>query len=183
MKPVTLLLPLLLITFISGTLFIISLINNFNNTELFFLNGEPVEFRFGKFVYLTGGVKNPGVYEFIEGEKIIDLIERSGGLTENADNTLIAQKLNLSEKLKDEQRIFVPIKQSNIESSSDTIEKSKLININSATIKELETLPGIGSVTAQRIIDLRPFENIEDIKKVSGISENKFIQIKDLITI
>ena len=179
---------LLVLSLTFFTLFFISLINNtYNNSEgLTFINESPIKNDFKKYVYLTGAVQNPGVYEIKDNERLVDLIIRSGGLLDIADQSAISEKLNLSAKLKDEDKIFIPFKkeykQYETNSLGDT-SNNNLININLASKSELESLPGIGSVLAQRIIDNRPFESLEDLKRVPGISDNKLNQIRLLITI
>ena len=154
-------------------------------------------------VYVAGAVMNPGVYELDEGARVVDATGVAGGLLENADIT----NVNLAYALEDGMKVYIPKNGENqVESSSDLsagVEAStsvaassnsatkqttsKKININSATQEELETLPGIGSATALKIINYRKekgkFKTIEDIKNVSGIGDSKFSKIKDLITI
>jgi|YelNatPaOPRAMG01_1025707.scaffolds.fasta_scaffold00849_7 competence protein ComEA len=150
------------------------------------------------YVHIAGEIKYPGVYEMENGDRVFQLVEKAGGVTENADISLI----NLSKKLIDGEKIVIfakkepintdslssSLNQSNNSSSTNSSKNvSNLININSASQKELEELPGIGPTLAQRIIDYREkngyFQTIEDIKKVSGIGDKKFEAIKDLITV
>ena len=144
-------------------------------------------------VHITGEVKNSGIYELDEESRISDAIEKSGGITTDADLT----KVNLAYKISDGQKIIIPsIKQEDkgnyiIEDSGENIiidetsAKNWKININTATITELTTLPGIGESIAEKIINYREengkFKNIEDIKNVSGIGESKYNQLKAYI--
>ncbi|OFI07204.1 ComE operon protein 1 [Clostridium acetireducens DSM 10703] len=137
-------------------------------------------------VYINGQVKSPGVYALKDGSRVKDLIEKSGGFTENADNL----KINLAKKLKDEEYVYVDDKNSSSKSRSSISPNSKdeiVVNINSASKEELKTIPGIGDVTAQKIIDYREkngdFSSIEDIKKIDRIGEKTFQKIKDKIDI
>jgi competence protein ComEA len=149
-------------------------------------------------VYVTGAVKNPGVYTLEEGKRVKDAIEAAGGNLPEAD----LLRLNLAQKLRDEDKLYVPRVGEfpegqeepgrgntgmagatvGISSSSDN-----KININTADLVELDTLPGIGPTTAQKIIDYRnqngPFKSIEEIKNVSGIGDKKFEEIKDKIKV
>jgi len=141
---------------------------------------KPLEIK----VYVTGLVKNPGVYTMKEGERIIDAINKAGGPLEEADLT----NINLAQKVKDEQMIRVPKKgETNNISPTSTIQKNEKININTATKEELQTLPGIGPVTAERIIEFREskgsFKKIEDIMNVPRIGPKMFEQIKDKIIV
>ena len=149
-------------------------------------------------IHITGEVKNPGIVKLPLEARIEDAVLAAGGLTEDADIT----KVNLAYILEDGIKIRIPskvdsekeeiitensgeiiIKEENNEYSS----KNKTININNANLDDFKTLPGIGESLAIRIIKYREengkFKNIEDIKNVSGIGENKFEQIKDLISV
>ncbi|MDI3311876.1 MAG: ComEA family DNA-binding protein [Thermoanaerobacterium sp.] len=145
-------------------------------------NEKPKEIK----VYVTGLVKSPGVYTMREGDRVDDAIKLAGGPLDGAD----LSNINLAEKVKDEQMIKVPKvgenDASNDKASSSNVTNGK-ININTATKEELDTLPGIGEVTAQRIIDFREqhgnFQKIEDIMNVSRIGPKLFEQIKDKITV
>lgn len=151
-------------------------------------------------IYITGAEKNEGIYDMKKNSRIADSIEKAGGLTEEAN----IENINLAYILEDGMKIHIPKKNENINEiedhtnaylskentiseSSKNINNDEKININTATQTELETLPGIGPSTALRIIEYRKengkFNSIEDIKKISGIGDRKFSQIKDLIKI
>jgi len=178
---------LLILSFIFFVLFFTSLSYGGNYDEvLIFTNEKPIKNDFKKYAYLTGAVQNPGVYEIKDNERLIDLIIRSGGLLDMADQFAMSEKLNLSAKLKDEEKIFIPFKQEYKQYDANSLtdfSNNNLININLASKSELESLPGIGSVLAQRIIENRPFESLDDLKRVPGISDNKLNQIRSLIII
>jgi len=145
-------------------------------------------------VHVAGAVKNPGVYTLEEGKRVKDAIEVAGGALPEAD----LLRLNLAQKIHDEDKLYVPkigetpeqLEQAN-ESYGATVGISSKsdgkVNINTADETELIQLPGIGPATAQKIIDYRTtngfFKSIEDIKKVSGIGDKKFEQLKDKIRV
>ena len=153
-------------------------------------------------IYITGGVKNEGVYEIDENSRIADSIEKAGGLTEDAN----ISNINLAYILEDGMKIHIPKKDENINEINDNTNiyvtkeegdeenlknieknsKTNKININTASQAELEALPGIGTSTALKIINYRnengKFKNIEEIKNVSGIGDSKYSKIKDLIS-
>lgn len=143
------------------------------------------------YVDVGGAVKNPGVYGFKQGERVIDAINKAGGLEDDADTSTI----NMAKKLTDEEKVYIPKKgetppqvvSGTSSSNSGVLPTNAKININTASLQELDSLPGIGPVTAQRIIDYRnqngPFKSIEEIKNVSRIGDKIFEQIKDKITI
>lgn len=139
------------------------------------------------YVHVIGAVAKPGLYCLVEGARVADALQEAKPLPE-AD----LDAINLAEIIFDQQQIFLPRKgeSQNIppnKSNPVKTAKSGKVNINSASLQELDTLPGIGAAYAQRIIDYRTnhggFKSIEEIKKVSGIGEKKFNTIKDLITI
>lgn len=127
-------------------------------------------------VYITGEVMYPGVYDISPDMRVVDLIEVAGGATDNADLT----KVNLAARLRDEQKINVPPKE-----GLATAAEPALININSATLEQLMTLPGIGEVTAKAIITRRenkPFTSIEELTEIYNIGEKTLERIRGLIT-
>lgn len=139
-------------------------------------------------VHITGEIKYPGVVVLKNGDRIVDAIEAAGGETENAD----LDRLNLAYILNDGDKIYIPNK--NEEGEKDNIitveneigqEKKATININTATLEELIKLPGIGEATANKIIEYRKqngkFQNIEELKNVPGIGDNKFETLKEMI--
>lgn len=142
-------------------------------------------------VHLSGAVLQPGVYALPPGSRIQDGIQAAGGLDAEADTS----PLNLAAPIRDGERVHVPTKSltppASPSTSSFTPQETKapsgLININTASPGELESLPGIGPTLAQRIIEHRtthgPFTTIEAIQDVSGIGPAKFEQVKHLISI
>lgn len=134
-------------------------------------------------IHIIGEVKYPGIVILKSGQRIVDAIEAAGGETEEAD----LNKLNLAQLLNDGDKIYVPNKADEIEDYKDTTGKSSTVNLNTATLEELTSLPGIGKSTAQKIIDYRKqngkFKVIEDLKNVSGIGESKFDNIKEKIIV
>lgn len=144
-------------------------------------------------VFISGEVKNPGVVTIDAEKRLSDAVNELGGTTENAD----LNKVNLAMKLKDESHYIIPKIDDNLESyNNETFEndiendlnnKNNLININTASIQELDTLPGIGEATANKIVNYREekgkFNSIEEIKNVNGIGDKKYEELKTLISI
>ncbi|NME82174.1 competence protein ComEA [Clostridium sp. SM-530-WT-3G] len=142
-------------------------------------------------VEIKGEVKNPDVYVLEENSIVKDLIEKAGGLTENAD----INSINRAKQLQNHELIYIYNKneESSINVSENTAQSSintqvnSKVNINSATIEELKTLKGIGESKANSIIEYREksgaFKSIEDIKNVDGIGEKVFEKIKDSLTV
>ena len=137
-------------------------------------------------VDVAGAVRKPGVYEFAEGERVVDAIERAGGPMPKADLTL----LNLAAPLVDGTQIMVaksgpPV--AGVPGGYAPGSPAGLININSASATELETLSGIGEVLAATIVEYRtqngPFASVEDLMDVSGIGPATLDEIRDQVTI
>lgn len=133
-------------------------------------------------VYISGEVKNPGIYSFPSGSRVNDAILKAGGFASQANS----EAVNLAMKLEDEDRITIPEKDSKGSPSSEPNQKG-LININTASADVLDQLPGVGQVKAETIVEFRtkngPFLSIDDIKNVPGIGPEIFNQIKNQITI
>jgi len=139
-------------------------------------------------VHITGAVPRPGVYALPQGARIQDGISAAGGFLAEAEKT----NINLAQNLEDGEKLDIPF----VEGASPVLATpvpevvsatSELVNINTASIAELDTLPGIGPTTAQKIIDYRdqngPFLSTEDIINVSGIGPASYERLKDLISV
>ena len=139
-------------------------------------------------VHITGAIPRPGVYALPQGARVQDGISAAGGFLAEAEKT----NINLAQSLEDGEKLDIPF----VEGASPVLvtpvpevvsSTTELVNINTASIAELDTLPGIGPTTAQKIIDYRdqngPFLSIEDIINVSGIGPASYERLKDLITV
>ncbi|MBB5354552.1 competence protein ComEA [Anoxybacillus mongoliensis] len=146
---------------------------------------KQVEEQSSVVVDVKGAVKRAGVYEVASTSRIYDVIQLAGGLTNEADET----KVNFAMKVHDEMVIYVPKKGEDIlvETASQTSSSSGKININTATIDQLQTLQGIGPAKASAIIAYReehgPFQKVEDLLHVSGIGPKSLEKIKEQIVV
>ena len=132
-------------------------------------------------VHVGGSVKRAGVYQLEKDKRIIDAIEKAGGMLEEADS----DALNLAEKIKDGMKIYVP-KKGEKPTTSTNLKSQSYIDLNLAEKEELMTLPGVGEKTADKIIAYReaqPFEKVEDLLKVSGFGKKKMEALKGLIAV
>jgi competence protein ComEA len=142
-------------------------------------------------VDVKGAVENPGVYEVMLDERVIDVIEKAGGLKEGADET----KINFAGRVTDEMVLYIPLIGEEGEnmivsagaSSTSTSQGEGKININKATSDELQNLPGIGPSKAEAIISYREdsglFQTIDDLKLVTGIGDKTFEKLQDQIIV
>lgn len=133
-------------------------------------------------VHVCGEVKNPGVYSLSAGSRVFDAIEAAGGFTGKADET----SLNLALTLEDEGKIYVSEKGKE-DDKTGAADSSGKVNLNTATLEELMTLPGIGEVRARAILSFREknggFQKIEDLLEVDGIKEGIFKKLESLIVV
>jgi competence protein ComEA len=146
-------------------------------------------------VYVCGAVRTPGVVRLPEGARVAEAVDLAGGATGKAQ----LDGVNLAAKVADGQQIVVPERGAAPAAASGAAASTASggssaasaaaapVNINTATLEELDALQGVGPATAQKIIDYRtangPFKRIEDIKNVSGIGDAKFAAMKDSITV
>ena len=147
-------------------------------------------------IHIAGAVKQPGVYQLEQGKRIIDAVKIAGGQAEEAN----LDAINLAAQLYDGQKIMIPfISDANSNNLSRTLGivetppssmnsgNSSLLNLNSAEARQLENLPGIGSVLADRILEYRKdhgmFRTMEEVMNVPGIGEKKFESMKEFITV
>jgi len=144
-------------------------------------------------VYITGGVNLPGIYRLPAESRLVDLVEQAGGFQEGVDFS----RINLADPIEDGQQVVIP-GGSVIATPVLTIggggllftptpPAGRLVDINIATLDELEKLPGIGPTAAQKIIDYRttngPFARIDDLLKVPGIGPSILEEIRGLIIV
>ena len=126
------------------------------------------------FVHVAGNVAQPGMVELPAGARVADAIEAAGGVTKHADSGAV----NLAREVRDGEQVFVPREGESAGASH--------ININRATVAELDSLPGVGPALASRIVEYRrehgPFSTVKDLQKVSGIGPVIISEIADIAT-
>ena len=131
-------------------------------------------------VYVTGAIQSPGLYKVPSRSTIGDVIKEAGGALPYGD----VESINLAENVQSGQHIHIRF---DFHGNPESLLRNQKVNINTATIKELDSLPGIGPTMAKRIDEYRQskgaFTSIEDIKHVKGISDGVFKKLRDKITI
>lgn len=144
---------------------------------------EPQEEPVTLVVHVDGMVGMPGVYELAEGARVSDAVAAAGGLAEGADTS----SLNLAAPLADGEKVHVPAEGEEVTTSSGGASSGDLVNLNNASVEQLDELPGVGEATARAIIEDReangPFTTPEDLMRVSGIGEKKFAKLEGMICV
>lgn len=138
---------------------------------------------------VEGAVVKPGVYHVATTGRIADALIAAGGLSSEADRQWVAQHINLASKLTDGEKIYIPRvgESSTIQAvagaSDSTVsnDNGQVIDINSASLESLDSLPGVGQVTAQKIISGRPYTSIQDLQEEKIVGQKEFEKIQDLI--
>ena len=139
------------------------------------------------YVDIGGEVMKPGVYEVSDGTRLFEVIDKAGGLTEDAD----IDGINRAETVQDGQKIMIGRHGENPDENRDSYSANNVtdsgegkVNINTADAAALQTIPGIGPSKADRIIEYEgKFNEIDDIKNISGIGNKTFESIKEYITV
>ena len=131
-------------------------------------------------VYVTGAIQSPGLYKVSSVSTVGDVIKGAGGVLPYGD----VETINLAETVQEGQHVHVKF---NFHGNPEVLLRNQKININTASVKELDSLPGIGPTMAKRIEEYRQskgaFTSIEDIKHVKGIGDGLFKKIRDKITV
>lgn len=168
-------------------------LNTSNKIEILETNTGSESDKSNLIVEVSGAVASPGVYEFEKGKRIDDALVAAGGILEEADDDFLEKALNRAAKLVDGQKIFIPAKsdETNVLGTSDDVSYQSgsgdqtrgLVNVNSASANQLEELWGIGRVTAQNIIEQRPYSSVEELLDKKIIKKNVYEKNKDLLSV
>ena len=141
-------------------------------------------------VHVVGEVQRPGLYRLRDGARIADAVRRAGGARHGAD----LAALNLAAPLVDGVQVLVPSRAANEPGTPSSsggpaaggVAGAAAVSLSSATVEELDELPGVGPITAQKIIDYRaehgPFASVDDLDAVPGIGPTRIEQLRDLVT-
>jgi competence protein ComEA len=139
-------------------------------------------------VHVVGAVRRPGLFRLPEGSRVADAVERAGGATRGAD----LAGLNLAAPLVDGTQVLVPRRTVAVGGGDPEAVPppepgaGRPLSLSSATVEELDELPGVGPITAQKIVDYRaehgPFRSVDDLDAVPGIGPTRIEQLRDLVT-
>jgi competence protein ComEA len=139
-------------------------------------------------VHVAGAVRRPGLYRLRDGSRVADAVRRAGGARARADLALV----NLAAPVADGQQVLIPLRgeagggvATAPGSTAAGSAPAQKVHLNSATLEELDTLPGVGPVTAQKILDYRTehgaFQTVDELDAVSGIGPARMAEIKPLV--
>ncbi|NCN06587.1 MAG: hypothetical protein GW946_01940 [Candidatus Pacebacteria bacterium] len=135
-------------------------------------------------VDVSGAVLHPGMYQLDAGSRIGQAITRAGGFRIGVDDRAVAQRINLAQKLKDEDKVYVPfVSDAEVISTTTEPTTSDTISINTATTAQLESLAGIGQKRATDIIAGRPYQQLQEVVDRGVLSKTVFEQIKQQLTL
>lgn len=139
-------------------------------------------------VDVSGAVKNPGVYDLPFGSITKDAVLAAGGVIDQADPDYLSKKLNLAQKLNDGMKIYIPFTGESTQNFTNTnllgsFAEGGVVSINLGTLAELDSLPGIGPTTAQKIIDKRPYNDIAELLSKKAVTKSLYDKIKDKVSL
>lgn len=140
------------------------------------------------YVDISGAVSSPGVYQLMLGSRVEDALQAAGGVIGDANTKWVATNLNRAMVLVDGAKIYIPSQsetQSDNRGASNSLMKTgnEKFNLNSASQAELESLAGIGPITAEKIISGRPYQTIEELVNHKILGQKSFDKIKDQLTV
>lgn len=134
-------------------------------------------------VDVSGAVKKPGVYQLNQDSRVEQVISAADGFAENVNQEYISKYLNMAQKVSDGMKIYIPYTGEQTGAAVAGTNTQTKVNINTASQSELEALPGIGPVTASKIISERPYQQVEELLNKKVVSKAVFEKIKDQIVI
>jgi competence protein ComEA len=136
-------------------------------------------------VDVAGAVRRPGLYRLAQGARVADAIRRAGGATRRADVSLV----NLAQLVADGEQVLIPRRGAAPPvagaGGGGATPSNSPVHLNSATVEELDTLPGVGPVTAQKIVDYRTkhgaFSSVDELDAIPGIGPARLDQLRDVV--
>ncbi len=134
-------------------------------------------------VDVSGAVVKPGLVEIPSDSRVQDVLITAGGFEAKADRTYISKHINLAQPVQDGMKIYIPFEGEANNVSDNSEGNNDSYNINNSSQAKLEELPGIGPVTAKKIIDNRPYQTIEEIVSKKAVSKSIYEKIKDQISL
>lgn len=136
-------------------------------------------------VDVEGAVVHPGVYTLEYDARVDDAIQQAGGYAKNADIQAVARGINRAARLVDGAKLYIPAIGEQVFAQEHTKESgvSRQVNINTASLSELETLSGVGPVTAEKVMTNRPYLTLEELVEKNVISQNLFTKLQPQLSL
>lgn len=134
-------------------------------------------------VDIQGAINKPGVYKMLSGDRIQDLLDKAGGFSSEYDTKWVEINLNRAKKVSDGEKVYIPSINEQIYTSRKANIKSNLININAASQTEIESIAGIGPGIAVKIINARPYQDLDELVIRKLISPKLYSQIKSQLSL
>lgn len=175
------------------------------DSEVLAINESSSEVKANEFITYTidisGAVNKPGVYKVDSNITLDEAIKKAGGFSKEAAKDFIGRNFNLAKNITDKEKIYIPSEndiekglytQEHVPIQGTTTESDNQpqadtetngISINTASLDDLDALSGVGPVTAQKIIDNRPYESIDELVSKKAVNNSTFNKIKDLISL
>ena len=167
------------------------------NNEIEFQDASATTKRDSYAIDVSGAVLNPDVYEVTPGARLKDAVTLAGGLSDQADSDYFFRNYNLARIVSDQEKIYIPSRQevqTGLFAENAAVQQSTApapvlgasteaarVSLSQAGLEELDTLPGVGAITAQKIIDNRPYNSIEDLLTRKIVGQSVYTKIKDYL--
>jgi len=147
------------------------------------------------YVDIEGAVNKPGLYEFSALPRLKEVLDKAEGVSEEVDHAFFNRNFNLAKIVTDQEKIYIPSRDevmagitapnavTTSQLNANEGSTNSLVGINSASLDQLDSLPGVGQVTAQKIVDNRPYQSIEELNQKKILKSNVFDQVKNLISL
>lgn len=159
------------------------LASNTSSEEIVISEGEERE-NVTSFITVdvSGAVNRPGVYTLPSDSRINEAVSKAGGLSDEADHLTAARTINFAKLLTDGEKIYIPMMSEGAETSVLAADTGKT-SINNASSSQLEALPGIGPVTAEKIVKGRPYSSLDELTSKKVVGQSVYEKIKDVISL
>lgn len=174
-----------LILLLFGIIQVLTHIQSNSNSDFVPVSDLPKETSQKIVVDVEGAVIDPGVYKINSDSRLVDALAAAGGLSEEADREYVQKNINLAQKVSDGLKIYVPRVGEEVKGVASSVSADSggpVININTASASQLDSLPGVGQVTAGKIIDGRPYSDSKELVDRKIVGQSTFDKIKDQIS-
>lgn len=172
----------------SAVIIVMNLSARSSPDEVVFLTDNDATSSAKKMIWVdvSGAVLRSGVYQFVEGSRVADALTAAGGLNVQADRVWVSRFINRAARLQDGGKVYIPSLEEGRSTNATSLanEGSDLkepLNLNTASQQELEGLPGVGPVTAKKIVEGRPYQTVAELKERKTVGESLFTKISELL--